>query len=114
MACTLDDLIAIRCNDQTLEGPTIQRSVMLQFLCALQTAVDPEAGACDIADLLANAETLVCQGGVARQKMIQAQVICGSEAVAADCSQPVCSQNDIMEAAITILICRLVNYLDSI
>lgn len=90
----------------------MQRQVWLQFLCKVALRVNPGGGACGTANLLADAENLVCAGGgSARQRMIQAQTICEST-LDIDCTPPVCTQPDVLEAMISILVCRIVNTLE--
>lgn len=110
MPCTTEDLSSIRCNDQTLTGESTQQNIWLQFLCLIAQNVDPAGGECAATDLLSDANTLVCAGGKARQKMIQAQVICDNLEV--DCTQPVCYTPDQIEAMISILVCRIVNAIE--
>lgn len=90
----------------------MQRYILMQFLCKIALNVDPGGGACGTADLLSAAESLVCAGGgSARQRMIQAQVLCDST-MALDCDQPVCTQPDLIEAMISILVCRITNTIE--
>ena len=111
MACTTDTLNAIRCNNNTLQSESMQRYILMQFLCKIALNVDPGGGACVTADLLEEAETLACKGGSARQRMIQAQVVCNST-MDVDCSQPICQPPDIIEAMISILVCRITNTIE--
>ena len=112
MACTTQSLSTVRCNNNTLQGESMQRYILMQFLCKIALNVDPGGGACGSADLLADAEALVCAGGgSARQRMIQAQVLCDST-MDLDCAQPICTQPDLIEAMISILVCRITNTIE--
>lgn len=110
MPCATADLDDIRCNDKTLQSESVQQNIWLQFLCLIALNVDPGGGACSISDLLTAAEAQVCHGKAARQRMIQAQVICDNLSVT--CTETVCTQPDIIEAAISILVCRIVNTIE--
>jgi hypothetical protein len=43
--------------------------------------------------------------------MIQAQVLCDST-MDLDCAQPICTQPDLIEAMISILVCRITNTIE--
>ena len=110
MPCETANLDDVRCNDANLQSETVQQNIWLQFLCLVALNINPAGGTCGIADLLVAAEAQVCHGKTARQKMIQAQIICDNLSVT--CTQPICTKPDIIEAAKSILVCRIVNAIE--
>lgn len=106
MAC---EAPAVRCNDQSLNSPTVQTRIWRQFLCRILLDLDPGTD-CSEEVLLAAAEPWLCQGSPAKLRLDQVQQICESD-LDIDCSAQDCLTPLQEQAIISYLVCQIIENL---